>query len=70
MTTQLEPQGTLRQMLEEKHSQTVGKPASVWMLLQLKEKLERKFHYGFDNEVFKQQRVAYLRRLSAQRRAA
>ena len=70
MTTQPEPSGTLREMLEEKHSQTFGKPAHPFELLQLKEKLERKFHVGFDINRFQQEKIAYLRRLAAQRRAA
>ena len=67
MSSQQElPFGTLRDFLEEKNASTAGKPAAWSQLVALKEKLERKYHVGFDSHVFREQiRQSIKRRFAA-----
>ena len=55
------PKGTLQELLIEKHDETTGRPATTFQLLQLAEKLNRKYNTAFEASEFKKKVLKHLR---------
>ena len=59
---QEEVKGTYREILQEKYSETTGKPATTYQLYQLAEKLNRKYSTAFEAREFKAKVQKQLRK--------
>ena len=59
-----EIKGTYQEILQEKYSETTGKPATTFQLYQLAEKLNRKYNTAFEAREFKAKIQKQLRKFA------